>query len=224
MYNATILKELEYMPVFSLSDVNQYINNKDYAKKFLRKMVKNNVMTKIKKNHYTLYKDPLLISTFLIKPSYITSISALSYHKLITQIPNEIYCATNKNVKNISSEMKINFIYTKYFFGFKNEEYERFKIPIADPEKAIIDSISIIPISIIEEAFDDINKENMISYLKRIKKSSIIKRIGYLMEKYNYNIYDEVKNLINYKYIPLDPCSNLKGEKDKKWGLIINIK
>lgn len=222
MYDLKLLKELDNIPVFSLSDLNQYINNKNYAKKFLKRMKMNGTIIKVKKNKYTLNKDPFLISTFLIKPSYITSVSALSYHKLITQIPNEIYCATDKKTKIITFEMKINFIQTKYFFGFNNENYSGFNIPVADPEKAIIDSISIIPISVIEEAFAEINPEKMILYLKKIGKSSLIKRIGYLMEKYNYDVYDKLKDLINYKYVLLDPCSSSRGKKEKKWGLIIN--
>ena len=64
----------------------------------------------------------------------------------------------------------------------------------------------------------------MIEYLKRIKKSSIIKRVGYLMEKNGYNSYDELKEYINYKYIVLEPLMKKMGKKDKKWGLIINTR
>ena len=76
--------------------------------------------------------------------------------------------------------------------------------------------------SIFEEAFDSIDKKVMIEYLKRIKKSSLIKRVGYLMEKNGYEVYDELKKYINYRYIPLEPLSKNKGKKDKKWRLIIN--
>ncbi|MBI2105964.1 hypothetical protein HYT56_03960 [Candidatus Woesearchaeota archaeon] len=224
MYDIEILSRFNKFPVFSLSDVNQVIDNRDYAKKFLGRMVKNGKVFKIKRNVYTLHKDPFLISAFLVKPSYISGMSALYYHRLVTQIPNRVFCATSKSPARINFAGNINFFHTNYFFGFKYEEYEDFKIPIADPEKAIIDSIGKVPISVFEEALDSIDEEMMINYLKRIKKSSIVKRIGYLMEKQDYDAHKSLKRFINYKYILLDPLSKKNGEKDKKWGVIINIK
>lgn len=223
MYETKIIKQFSKIPVFSLSDVNQFINNRSYSKKFLKRMIKNKSFFKIKKNLYTLHKDPFLISTFIIKPSYISGVSALSYYNLVTQIPNEIFCATQKDNTKFKFIQQINYFHTNYFFGFKKEKYENFEIFIAEPEKAIIDSISIIPISIFEEAFEEIDSEKMIEYLKKIKKSSLVKRIGFLMEKNGYNVYGKLKNFINYKYIFLEPLVKSRGKKDKKWSLIINI-
>jgi len=207
------------MPVFSLSDLNQIIDNRDYAKKFLKKMCKEGKIRKIRKNIYTFHEDDFIIGSFLVKPSYISSVSALSYYKLITQIPNEVFCATLKKSKNIG---KINFFHTDYFFGYKEENYENFRILIAEPEKAIIDSFSILPVSLFEESIGEIDAGKMTEYLKKIRKSSIIKRVGYLMEKNGEDIYESVKSMINYKYILLDPLLKKKGKKNKKWGIIDN--
>ena len=116
------------------------------------------------------------------------------------------------------------FIHTKYFFGFDNSEYMNFKIPIATPEKAIIDSIGLIPISLIEDAWSNINIEKMLEYLQKIKKSSIVKRLGYLLEKHGFDIYDKIKDNINNKYIYVDPLAKKQGAKNKKWKLIINVR
>ncbi len=230
MYETEILSKFHDLPVFSLSDINQVINNRIYAKKFLRRMILNNKILRIKRNVYTLHKDPFLLSTFILRPSYVSCVSALSYHKLITQIPKEIFCATLRNSNsikirfdNIIIDTIINYNHTNYFFGFRKEKYDDFEILIAEPEKAIIDSISIVPIHIIEEAFEKIDEHKMIEYLKKIKKSSIIKRIGYLMEKNNYEVYENLKNFINYKYIPLDPLIKKSGKKNNKWNIIENV-
>ncbi len=222
MYELKVMENFSKTPVFSLSDVNQIINNRVYAKKFLRREIERGKILKIKKNVYTVHKDQFLVSAFLVKPSYISSVSALSYHKLITQIPNEVFCATTKKSGKIKFFTQINFFHTKHFFGFKIEDYDGFKIPIADPEKALIDSFSVVPVSVFEEAFDSINETKMIEYLKKIKKSSIAKRVGYLMEENGFDMYEKLKKLINYKYIGLDPLLKPKGKKNRKWGLIIN--
>src|SRR3989344_1823442 len=224
MYETEILKNFSSMPVFSLSDVNQIIENRDYAKKFLKRMLLNKKVFKIKKNSYTLHDDSFLVSNFLVKPSYISSISALSYHRLITQIPNEVFCMTSKNSSKIKFDNLINFFHTNYFFGFKEERYEDFKILIAEPEKAIIDSFFIVPVSIFDEALENIDAEKMINYLKKMGKGSIIKRVGYLMEERGIMVYDKLKRFINYKYIPLDPLLKRNGRKNKKWKIIINTK
>lgn len=221
MYELNVSEKLSKIPVFSLSDLNQIIDNRDYAKKFLKKMCKEGKIRKIRKNSYTFHRNDFIIGTFLVKPSYISSVSALSYHKLITQIPSEVFCATLKKSEDIG---KINFFHTDYFFGYKEENYENFKILIAEPEKAIIDSFSIVPVSIFEEAIEEINIDKMIGHLKKIRKSSIIKRVGYLMGKNGLDIYEDVKGMINYKYIILDPLLKNKGKKNKKWGIIDNTK
>jgi len=222
MYEIKVLNYFKNLPVFSLADLTQIIANKEYAKKFLRRMVREGKIKKIKRDFYTLYEDPFLISTFLIKPSYITGISALLFYRLTTQIPKDVFCCTTKTNKTIKWISDINFFHTKYFFGFALQEYEGFSIPIATPEKAIIDSIGIIPLALLDEAFENINIERVISYLKKIKKSSIIKRIGYLAEKKGYDVYKELKKFVNNKYILFDPLAKKKGTKNKKWRLIIN--
>ena len=223
MYEVDVVEKLSKLPVFSLSDVNQIISNRVYAKKFLRTMVRRGRIFKIMRNKYTLHKDPFLASSFLIKPSCITGASALSYHKMITQMPNTVFCATPKRSMIVDFFGKIHFSHTKWFFGFSEEDYEGFKIMVADPEKAVIDSFSKIPVSVFEEAFDSINSENMVKHLRKIKKSSIVKRVGYLMEKSGFDVYEKLKDIINYKYVKLDPLAKTSRKKDRKWGIIVNI-
>jgi len=223
MYESDFIEHFKKTPVFSLSDANQIIKNKNYSKKFLKKMIEQGKVFRIKRGFYTLYDDPFLVSTFIKMPGYISGVSALTYHRKITQIPKSVFCITLKKSSKEFFMEEIIFNQTRHFFGYNTEDYEGFKIPIADVEKAIIDSLGKVPIHVIEEAISEINKEKMISYLSKIKESKIVKRMGYLMEHYNIDIYNEVKEFINYKYIYLDPLGNRKGIKNKKWGLIINI-
>ena len=222
MYEALVVEEFRKLPVFALADVNQIINNRGYAKKFLKRMVERKKIFRIKRDCYTLHNDPFLISTFVLKPSYISSISALSYHGLITQIPNEIFCFTNKKTTRFNFGIKINFIYTKYFFGFEIKKYNNFKIPVADPEKAIIDTIGLLPISTVEEAVSNVNEKKMVSYLERIGKSCIVKRLGFVMERNGFDVYERLRSYLNKKYTLLDPVGRKRGKKNKKWFVIEN--
>lgn len=222
MYELELLQHLKKLPVFHLSDVAQIINNRSYAKRFLKKELEKGLIKRIRKDHYTLFDDPLLVSCYVVKPNYITTISALSYHKLITQIPNTIFCATTKRTTSIKFITSIEYKHTNHFFGFEMKPYNNFKIPVATPEKAIIDSVGTVPLSLIDEALEHVNKELMIKLLKQIKKSHIIKRIGYLLEQKGFECYKELKPFMNYKKTRLNPLINKNGLKNKKWGLIIN--
>ncbi len=223
MYELKLLK-LKEMPVFSLADAAQIVSGKAYAKKLLKRMLGRKEIFKVKRDIYTFYDDPFLVSTLLIRPSYISSASALSYHKLITQIPRDIFCMTAGKNKKERFREEIFFYHTPYFFGFEKEKYNSFSIPIASPEKAIIDSFGVIPVTIFEEAVEGINFERMASYLKKIKKSSLLKRIGYLLEKKGFEVYSLLKKRLNDRYILYDPLAKKNGKKDKKWKLIINVK
>ncbi|MCD6275028.1 MAG: hypothetical protein J7J15_03350 [Candidatus Aenigmarchaeota archaeon] len=220
MYEIEIIEKLSKMPVFDLGDVNQIIQNKLYAKKVVSKLVKAGKVKKIRKGLYTFYDDALLIATFLVKPSYISSVSALSYYHRITQIPKEVFCFTSKTTRKYFFIERINFYSTKFFFGFELKKYLNFKIPIATPEKALIDSIGKVPVTVIEDCFENLNVERMIFYLKKIGKSSIIKRIGYLLEIHNYDVFPVLRKYIDSKYIPLDPLAKTKEIKNTKWKII----
>lgn len=223
MYELKLLK-LKEMPVFSLADAAQIVSGKFYAKKLLKKMLRRGEILKVKRDAYTFYDDPFLISTFIIKPSYISSASALSYHKMITQIPREVFCFTSGKEKVEQFQEKINFYHTPYFFGFKEEKYGGVSIPIATPEKAIIDSFGFIPVTVFEEAVTEINLGQMTDYLKKINKSCLLKRLGYLLEKNGFNFYPLLRKKINNRYIFYDPLMKKKGKKNKKWKLIINVR
>jgi len=219
MYEVIILEKFSNMPVFSLADVSQITKSKIYAKILISSLLKKGMVKKIKRDLYTLYDDPFLVATFIVRPSYISSISALSFYGDIPQLPNEIFCFTNKSPKTFHFIQTIRFFHTNFFFGFKEIEYKGFKILIADREKAIIDSIGKVPIYVFEEALEKINLEKMLDYVKRIGKRSLAKRIGYLLEKFGYDVYLDLKGFIDKKFVFLDPI--VKGKKkDKKWMVI----
>ena len=169
---------------------------------------------------FVFRKYIFLYTNFIVKPSYISSISALSFYGDISQLPNEIFVLQTNLQKLFTFIQTIRFFHTKFFFGFKEVEYKGFKILIADREKAIIDSIGKVPIYIFEESLEKINLEKMLDYVKRIGKRSLAKRIGYLLEKFGYNVYFDLKGFIDKKFVFLDPI--VKGKKkNKKWMVIV---
>ena len=217
MYELELIKTVEKMPVFSLADVAKITKSRNYAKKLLSRLTKRKIIKKIMRDMYTTNDDLFLIAPFLYTPSYISCASALQYHGLISQIPNAIFLMTPKRSKKIRYKMHLLYQKTNKYFGFQMVKYQNIWLPIADPEKAFIDSIGIHPLNLIYEALDELNPKKLMLYAKKTDET---KRIGYLFEKNNIQL--KLPKKLSYKYIYLDPLGAKTGEKNKKWRLIIN--
>lgn len=218
MYELKVVQLLSKLPVFSLADLSKITKSRFYAKKLLPSLVRKGIIKKIVKDKYTLLEDSMTIAPFLHYPSYISCASALSFHGMISQIPSTVFLMTSKRSKTISFTQKIEYFHTKHFFGYKNFEHEGFSIPIAEPEKAFIDSIGIHPLHVVMEGFDELDKKNLLEYGK---KTGQLKRIGYLLEKNGHKV--NMAGKISFKNIFLDPLGPKKGKKDKKWKLTDNF-
>ncbi|MFH1379061.1 MAG: hypothetical protein ABII23_02165 [bacterium] len=77
-------------------------------------------------------------------PAYLSLHSALSEYGLIAEIPQVIYAVSLYKASRIISKMG-NMILCqmpeKYFWGYRTKRINKSLIPIADPEKAILDTL-----------------------------------------------------------------------------------
>lgn len=192
-----ILKKLEKLPIFGVQEVSDIIEKeKEYAKVVLQRMKTAGLIQQIERDKYTTQKDPLIIASRIVWPSYISGWAAIRFYNLTTQLPSEISIITTrarKNRKLVFTNTKIVFtrIRKEHFFGFEKRNYGGFEIFIAEKEKAIVDSIVFGMVST-EEA-REIVKENKLdiaiikNYGKKFKSkaySRIIDRfIGELNDK-----------------------------------------
>ena len=80
----------------------------------------------------------------------------------------------------------------------------------------------MVPVSVFEEAFEDIETKTLIALLKKIKKGSVVKRIGYLAERNGLDVHEHLKKFLNNKYVLLDPLSKKTGNKNAKWKVVVN--
>ncbi len=217
-----LLKQLDLYPIFTEKDVLKITKTtKKYARTLLSRLVKKKYIYRIERGKYSLYDDPLIFASHLAKPAYLSLWTALRYHNLTQQQPQNIFVMVKSAKRKITlPNATINFIVTKHFLGYKTERYRDFDIFMAEPEKAIIDSfLARLPIEYIIEAIElNKNPQKIARYAKKTKNSSLIKRVGYLLEKYKQNSYG-LKPL-DYNYIHLD-YTYKNGKKDKKWRLIL---
>ena len=218
-----LLKKLERLPLFTENDVAKIVNKSPkYIRTLLFRLNKEKLIRRIEKGKYTLHEDVLIFASHIVIPSYISLWTALRYYNMTQQQPTSFFILSRIKRKNINN-LNINFLSTKHMFGYKKERYSDFDIFMASPEKAIIDSLLFkLPIEDIKIALEkeSIDFKRLSEYAKKTKNKSLIKRLGYLLEKEKNNSY-ALKALDN-NYILLNYLGGKKGKKDKKWKLIIN--
>ncbi len=218
-----LLKKLERFPLFTENDVAKTINKSPkYVRTLLYRLNKEKLIYRIEKGKYTVHDDPLIFASHVIIPSYLSLWTALRYYNMTQQQPTSFFVISPVKRKNIK-DLNIIFMSTKHMFGYKKERYSDFDIFMAEPEKAIIDSLLFkIPIEDINFALEkeDLDFKKLSNYAKKTENISLIKRLGYLLERKRNNSY-RLKALDN-NYVLLDYLGKDKGKKDKKWKLIIN--
>ena len=224
-----LIKELEKRAVFSLNDISRICYcSKDYAKIILNRLLKKELIYKITKNRYTLKTDIYIIATNLKHPCYISFWSASSYLGYTEQILNTIQIATTQKYKNLEFKgYKIDFIKIKDFFGYRKQRTDIGEIFIAEPEKLFLDCFlkqkEMGNIDEIIKIFQnsEISGEKVISYLKKTKNNSLVKRVGFMLEKYkNIDISQNFK--LDTNYIKLSVFSK-KNKKSSKWRIYYDI-
>lgn len=227
MKTINLIKILQNYPLFKENDVAKIVNkNPEYIKTLLYRLKEQKMIHRIERGKYTCYDDVFLFASYIYVPSYISLWTAIRYYNLTEQLPKTIFIMVPKSRKSLKfQDILIEFIKTKYFFGFKKERYRDFDIFIAEPEKAVIDSLisKKIPLDEIEKAIKtkqmDINK--LLNYAIKTKNKSLIKRLGFVLEQNNIKC-ERLKRFVDANYISLDLMLSKQGKKNKKWRIIDN--
>lgn len=208
--------------VFSINEVAKLTKKK---KSYLSRLLPTN--PKIKRlergKYYIDGADTYEIASNILEPSYISLMSAFRYYDLTTQMLTKISVITTlRHKKVIFGGMLINFttLNAKRVFGYKKIR----NIRMATVEKAIIDSMYIgePPYSYIEEAFEKaksgriIDEEKIKEYAIEMASSSLISRLGFMLESFGIGADDLLKYKSKRNIILFG-----KGiHKDRRWGVL----
>ena len=229
MKTIELLKILQDYPLFTENDLAKILDKSpEYIKTLLYRLRKQRLIYRIERGKYSIYEDILVFASYIYMPSYISLWTALRYYNLTEQLPRTIFVMIPKSRKSLKfKNTSIEFIKTKYFFGFRKERYSNFDIFMAEPEKALIDSLlsKKVPFDVIIKAIKtkQVNIKKLTNYAIEIKNKTLIKRLGFFLEENNLEC-EKLKKFIDNNYIILDFALRRKGKKNKKWRIIDNRK
>lgn len=220
-----LLKSLKKYPFFTFNDfVRETKLSTKYAWLSIFRLKKEKLIFEIEKGKYTVFGDPMIFASLIVTPSYISFWTALKFYNLTEQLPEDIMVASPR-VKKPITKSRIQFFKTKNIWGYKKQRYEGFDIFMAEPEKAIIDSLLLknVPFDEIAKAIKtkEFNADTLINYIIKTKNRTLMKRAGYIMDYFGFN----TGKLLNYKdnnYVILDWNYKKQGKKNKKWKIIEN--
>jgi predicted transcriptional regulator of viral defense system len=135
------------VPLFQTSDVAICLGiTRLHASKLLGRLVSAGVLLSLARGLWGFVGsvDPLLLPESLTAPApaYVSLYSALFYHGMIAQIPENIYAvslARTRRYKTPLGTISIHHLHESFFFGF--ESVGEWGIKMATPEKALLDTL-----------------------------------------------------------------------------------
>jgi predicted transcriptional regulator of viral defense system len=180
-----IIDNILKKPVFGVDDLSQKGMPQNYAKKYLHELYKAGKIIRIERGKYTTFDDPVVIASHLTEPCYVSMWSALNIRKLTTQIPFSVQIITTR--KRFKRKITFNntsiIFYTvqpRMMYGYENIIWkEHIRIPLAKPEKIIIDALylKILSPEELSEVINSVNKKLLISYAQLTQDNTIIKTV-----------------------------------------------
>lgn len=219
------------------------------AKVIVNRLVKKKWLIRIARGKYLIVpleagvrseytEHEYVVASHLAEPYYIGYWSALNYHGLTEQIPMTVYVITTKRLKDrkiLDTRYRFITLIERKFFGYKSEVVSNTKINISDMEKTLADCLDHLEycggVDEVAEgiwnAREDVSTHKIVDYGIRLGNSTILKRLGFLLEtlqiEVSQDIMGKIKSNLKKGYVLLDPLEEKRGQYSTKWGLLVNI-
>ena len=185
-------------------------------------------------------ENTYIIASNLIDPGAVSYWSALRYCNMTEQLLRVQFIQTTKRKKTLNIQgVEYRFIHVgeKHFFGISNKRIDNLPVRVTDREKTIIDAANRLDLcggitqlaQALFTAQKDIDWEKLDNYLMKWGGGTVVKRIGFLVEKLSISLFDRERTLNHWQSMIskgnslLEPGSEKKGPISSRWNLQINV-
>lgn len=235
MNSIDLLDALRKYPVFDTAQFASITGlDSASAKVRLFRMREQGRLLGIQRNSFTVYKDPLVIASKIVWPSYISLWYALSHHGLTLQVPQGITVLTSRQTfrKKICFQgTSINFLLVSpsFMYGYDRIDVGGHEVFMAYPEKALLDALHLQQISVSEiseilmEHGRELDLDRLVEYALRSKDDKLVRRTGLLLERSGYRQHKGLPGGKGKAPIPLDPLLPAEGPLNRKWAVLDNL-
>lgn len=135
--------------VFSIQQLANLVGKpKKIAKVYASRLVKKGLGARVLRGKISFTDDDFVVATQLVEPSYVSLRSAFLFHGLAKQVPNRVQCVTPTNSRIYGA---LGIVYHKIppglFYGYEKQDKGASYVFVAEPEKALIDSVYLNAVS-----------------------------------------------------------------------------
>jgi len=185
------------------------------TKKVVVELARNGWLIRVKRGLYAISNlssrgflslSPYVVAHLLVKDSYVSFESALSYHGIFDQLTNKTISISQVQYKSVQLQsVKYSFVKVldKWFFGWEEVSIDNKTVRMATAEKALIDMIQFhkskytvdLVIEKLSQYKDSLDLQKMTEYLERMSLTTI-KTFGFLFDLLGIdssNLYNQVK-------------------------------
>lgn len=191
--------------------------------------------------------NSLVVGSVLTTPYYYGYQTANNYHGFTSQFSPKTYVCTVKPRRAFrwrNTSYKFVTLIDDKFFGFTEAEADGCKIYLAEPEKAVLDSldkpsycggVSQVVYVVFNALSSGVDREKLFSYAGRMGSNTVLQRLGYVVELLSERglidpgeeFLDSIMGLIpeGFSYTYLGPVGThgRKGPAEGEWKIIMNV-
>lgn len=233
--------ELLKKPVFTMEDVKQYYENAEAARSAIKKLLKQEVVIRIRNNMYTCVSgetegpvaNKYQIACAINPTSYISHHTAMEYYGVADQVYYDVYVSSEKPFNKFEFDgYTYCYVASKCKSGIEDIKYSG-GVRITTRERSVVDSIKDMDkISGMEEVIVDIEginilrEEKLLQYLEEYHNQFLYQKMGFMLSPYQkkFGLSDEFfavckdKAGLSKRYLTKE-CVN--GRYDNKWKLVV---
>jgi predicted transcriptional regulator of viral defense system len=120
-----------------------------------------------------------------------------------------------------------------HFFGDEDVWIGDTRVRVFDREQAMLDCFALPRrfgglaegLGVVEEHLHELDVERLVAHAQRCGTASVAKRVGYVLEHVGVasRRLTALPSMPIAGYRPLDPTKPLVGERNQRWGLIVNL-
>jgi predicted transcriptional regulator of viral defense system len=202
----------------------------------LRSLEKKGAVVRIKRNTYALEdvvaERSFEVATEVVKPSYISFWTALSFYGFTEQQVRTIQLVSTKQVEALRAgphAIEVTRFGSGSFYGYGRVE----GFAIADKEKALVDSLYMPEkcggldefAKCLKNSWPEIDGKRLADCTIRFGNASLVSRMGYLMEALGLGDGRTTEKLLRHRsssYVKLSPGRGRTVGHDGRWRIMVN--
>lgn len=255
---ATLVSRLEQQEkdIVTLQDIMDTLDcSYEHARFLAHKLEKQHWLSRLEPGKYQFVPtswgpdvNPLLVGSVLTESYYYSYATANHFYGFTPQIPAVVYVVTTRIKRSTEIRgIEYKFVTLKpgKFFGYTVKQVLTSEVMMAEPEKAIVDSVDKVAYAggiaevarvihsarnkLVHGGEDALELTRLVDYALRMRSQALIARLGYLLEALEIPLPTQQEEKLlsgitkSKTYLGSLRKWGKEGHYNKKWQMVVNV-